>query len=160
VRLTERVHSAELLDVVKLSHYRLAFQKKGHDGSSKCNLVRTGVDSDGVHGAIYQIDSAHKQSLDHFEGNGNGYQDSPLTVELHGKAYYCFTYFAQTAHIDDDLKPYHWYKDLVVLGAKHFQFPDAYVRSIESIESVEDPNEKRRMQHQRLIEEIINYQNV
>ena len=52
----------------------------------------------------------------------------------------------RTTHIDDGLKPYHWYKNLVVLGAKHLQFPDAYVRSIEMIESVEDPDETRRKQ--------------
>jgi gamma-glutamylcyclotransferase len=157
VRLTERVLSAELLGVVELSHYRLAFQKRGWDGSSKCNLVHTGKESDGIHGAIYQIDSDHKPALDVFEGKGNGYDDSQLTVELHGKDYSCFTYFAQTSHVENGLKPYHWYKDLVVLGAKHLQFPDVYVRSIESIESVEDSDQIRRIQHQRLIERILLY---
>ena len=157
VRLTERVLSAELLGVVELRHYRLAFQKRGWDGSSKCTLVRTGEKSDGVYGAIYQMDSDHKPALDVFEGKGNGYDDSQLTVELHGKDYSCFTYFAQTSHVENGLKPYHWYKDLVVLGAKHLQFPDAYVRSIESIESVEDSDQIRRIQHQRLIERILVY---
>jgi len=155
VRLTERVLSAELLGVVELRHYRLAFQKKGWDGSSKCTLVRTGEKSDGVYGAIYQMDSDHKPALDVFEGNGNGYHDSQLSVDLHGQTYHCFTYLAQASHIADDLKPYHWYKDLVVLGAKHLQLPDAYVRSIESIESVEDLDQTRRIQHQRLIERIL-----
>ena len=136
VRLTERVFSAELLGVVELSHYRLAFQKRGWDGSSKCNLVHTGKESDGIHGAIYQIDSGHKPALDVFEGKGNGYDDSQLTLELHGTDYSCFTYVAQTSHIADGLKPYHWYKNLVILGARHLQFPDAYVRWIESNESM------------------------
>jgi hypothetical protein len=52
---------------------------------------------------------------------------------------------------------YHWYKDLVVLGAKHLQFPDVYVRSIELIESVEDPDETRREHHHMLIEKIVNF---
>jgi len=141
--------------VIELNQHRLAFQKRGRDGSSKCNLVHTGGESDGVYGAIYQMDSAHKQALDSFEGKGNGYHDSQLTVELHGKEHSCFTYFAQSSHIDDGLKPYHWYKDLVVLGAQHLQFPNAYVRSIELIESVEDSDEIRRIQHQRLIERIL-----
>jgi hypothetical protein len=151
------VPSAELVGVIELSQHRLAFQKKGHDGSGKCNLVHTGGESDGVYGAIYQMDVAHKQALDRFEGNGNGYLDSQLTVELHGKDYSCFTYFAQAAHIADGLKPYHWYKNLVVLGAKHLQLPGVYVRSIEMIESVEDLNDARRRQHEFLIEEIRNY---
>ena len=95
--------------------------------------------------------------LDCFEGNGNGYHDSQLTVELHGKEYSCFTYFAQQSYIENNLKPYHWYKNLVVLGAKHLQFPDGYVRSIELIESVEDPDETRRKHHEQLIEKIVNF---
>jgi hypothetical protein len=151
------VPSAQLVGVIELNQHRLAFQKRGRDGSSKCDLIHTGGESDGVYGAIYQIDSAHKQTLDRFEGNGNGYFDSQLTIELHGKDYPCFTYFAQAAHIADGLKPYHWYKNLIVLGAKHLQFPDVYVRSIEMIESVEDLNDARRRQHELLIEEIRNY---
>jgi len=157
VRLLERVPSTNLLGVAELDKHRLAFHKKSQDGSSKCNLVRTGKESDGVYGAIYQMDSAHKQALDCFEGNGNGYHDSQLTVELHGKEHSCFTYFAQETHVADGLKPYHWYKNLVVLGARHLQFPDVYVRSIEMIESVEDPDETRWKQHNLLIEKIVNF---
>ena len=157
VRLLERVPSAQWVGRTELRYHRLAFQKRGSDGSSKCDLVRTGEETDGVHGAIYQMDSVHKQALDCFEGNGNGYYDSPLTVELHGKEHSTFTYFAQAAHIADGLKPYHWYKNLVVLGAKHLQFPDVYVRSIELIESVEDPDETRREHHHMLIEKIVNF---
>ena len=157
MRLRERVPSAQLVGVVELSQHRLAFQKRGSDGSSKCNLVHTGGESDGVCGAIYQMDLAHKQALDRFEGNGNGSHDSQLTVELHRKEHSCFTYFAQETHVADGLKPYHWYKNLVVLGARHLQFPDVYVRSIEMIESVEDPDETRRKQRDQLIEKIVNF---
>jgi hypothetical protein len=157
VRLLERVPSAQLVGVIELSQHRLAFHKKGRDGSSKCNLVRTEEESDGVYGAIYQMDLTHKQALDFFEGNGNGYHVSQLTIELHGKEHSCITYFAQQSCIENNLKPYHWYKDLVVLGAKHLQFPNAYVRSIELIESVEDPDEIRREHHNLLIEKIVNF---
>ena len=157
VRLLERVPSAQLVGVIKLRQHRLAFHKKGHDRSSKCNLVRTGEESDGVYGAIYEMDSAHKEALDCIEGNGNGYHDRQLTVELHGKEHSCFTYFAQQSYIENNLKPYHWYKDLVVLGAKHLQFPDGYVRSIELIESVEDLDDARREHHDLLIEKIVNF---
>jgi len=157
VRLTERVLSAQLLGVTELRHYRLAFQKRGWDGSSKCNLVHTGHESDGIHGALYQIDADHKPALDVFEGKGNGYDDSQLTVELHGKDYSCFTYFAQMSHIENGLMPYHWYKELVVLGARHLQCPDAYVRSIESIESVEDPNPARNQENGSLLVRMLNF---
>ena len=157
VRLLERVPSAQWVGGTELRYHRLAFHKKSQDGSSKCNLVRTSEESDGVYGAIYQMDSAHKIALDRFEDNGNGYHNTQLTVELHGQEYSCFTYFAQRSYIENDLMPYHWYKNLVVLGAKHLQFPDAYVRSIELIESVEDPDETRRKHHELLIEKIVNF---
>jgi hypothetical protein len=151
------VPSAHLVGVIELNQHRLAFQKRGSDESGKCNLVRTGEESDSVYGAIYQMDSVHKQALDCFESNGNGYHESQLTLELHGKEYSTFTYFAQASHIADGLNPYHWYKNLVVLGAKHLQFPDVYVRSFELIESVEDLDETRRKQHELLIEKILNF---
>ncbi len=153
VRLSERTPSAELLGMTDLSHHRLAFHKQGRDGSSKCNVFRTDKESDKVYGAIYQMDSAHKPVLDSFEGNG--YRDDQLMVDLHGKKVCCFSYFAQQPFIVNDMKPYHWYKDLVVLGARYLGFPEAYVRSIELTESIEDPDKTREMQCHGLIQRIL-----
>ena len=99
------------------------------------------------------MDSAHKPVLDSFKGNG--YHDSQLMVELCGKEYSCFTYLAQFSHIVDDEKSYHWYKDLVVLGARYLGFPEAYVCSIELTESIEDPDKTREMQCHGLIQRIL-----
>ena len=152
VRLLERVPSAQWVGRTELRYHRLAFQKRGSDGSSKCDLVRTGEETDGVYGAIYQMDSVHKQALDCFEGNGNGYYDSPLTVELHGKEHSCFTYFAKAAHIADGLKPYHWYKELALAGAIEHGLPRDYVESIRTFESVEDPTASRRELYRALLD--------
>ena len=157
VRLLERVPSANLLGVTDLDKHRLAFHKKSQDGSSKCNLVHTESEFDRVYGAIYELDSKHKNNLDIVEGKGHGYIDQQIMLEYQGQEYRCFTYIAQQSHIVEKLKPYHWYKQLVVLGARYLHFPDSYVFSIESIESMEDPNEKRRKVKGRLIDEIINY---
>ena len=154
IRLSERVPSANLVGTVELPHHNLAFHKQSHDGSGKCNLLYTGDESDLIHGAIYSLDPEHKERLDYFEGNGLGYIDKPIKVHHQGKDYNCFTYFAQPSHIADHLQPYHWYKDLVLLGARHLQFPDYYVSSIESVKSIDDPNEKRRKEHDALINKI------
>ncbi|MCA9461378.1 MAG: gamma-glutamylcyclotransferase [Nitrospira sp.] len=106
-------------------------------------------------GAIYGIDAAQKAVLDRWEGRGNGYLDSQLTVELFGKEYCCFTYLSEPSHIENNLKPYHWYKKLVLLGATYLNFPETYVRSIEAIESMNDPDEARRTRHDQLIEGIL-----
>jgi gamma-glutamylcyclotransferase len=155
-RLIERVPSARLIGMVELADHRLRFHKRSQDGSSKCNLIQTGSESDRVYGAMYDIDPAQKQALDRVEGNGCGYLDHHISLRHQGRTYTCLTYFAQQAYIVDDLKPYHWYKHLVVLGAKYLQFPDAYVCSIESVESVEDPDEKRKRVNEALIEKILN----
>lgn len=157
VRLMARVPSAELVDVVELDRHRLLFHKKSNDGSGKCNLLHTATESDSVYGAIYKIEGEHKRVLDRFEGKGYGYMDEQIKLQYQGKEYDCFAYFAQQAHIEENLKPYHWYKDLVVLGAKYLQFPDTYISAIESIESVKDNDENRVLENDILIEKIINY---
>ncbi len=160
VRLLERVTSATLFGVVELYKHRLEFHKKGQDGSSKCNAVRTEGEFDRVYGALYQVEHDHKNDLDRIEGVGSGYRDQQIKLHYQGQEYTCFTYFAQSPSIGNNLKPYHWYKQLVVLGAKHLQFPDAYVQSIEQVESVEDPDETRRTTHELLIGRILNYSHI
>ena len=103
------------------------------------------------------MNAAHKTDLDEFEGLGSGYIDSQLKLVHEYQNYCCFTYLAQESYIIDDLKPYHWYKKLVVLGAKYLGFPGWYVASIEAIESMQDLKEERRKEKEELIEKIIRY---
>ena len=157
VRLKERVSSARLMGASELQGYRLVFHKKGTDGSGKCSLLKTGSATESVHGALYELDVAHKPALDQFESRGSGYMDSLIRLSHEGRQYNCFTYFAQQSHIDESLKPYHWYKSLVLLGAQYLRFPDSYVSRVERIDSVEDPNRERRNANRELINEILNY---
>ena len=76
---------------------------------------------------------------------------------LQGKSYNCFTYLAQPSHIVDHLQPYHWYKKLVLLGARYYQFPHSYLAAIESVKSIDDPDESRRKQHDVLIKKILRF---
>jgi hypothetical protein len=157
VRLTERVPSAKFVAAVELTHHDLAFHKKSHDGSGKCNLLHTGAESDMVHGAIYQLDPEHKAILDRHEGKGSGYVDKPLNVRHQGRDFSCFTYLAQPTHIVDHLQPYHWYKKLVLLGARYLQFPHSYIAAIESVKSIDDPDESRTKEHDDLIRKILHF---
>ena len=157
VRLNERVPSAKLVEAVELQEHCLTFHKKSNDGSGKCNLVNTGSEGDSVFGAIYTLDPRHRSVLDKFEGNGFGYLDNQITLQHQEQKYTCFTYLAQQSHIVENLKPYHWYKELVVLGAKFLRFPDSYVSSISSVESIEDSEENRKKQNEALIKKIIEF---
>ena len=155
VRLIERIPSAELIGAVELPGYRLEFHKTSEDGSGKCNAFATGLPSDLIHGALYQLAFEHKPILDRIEGTGNGgYIASEISVWHGHHEYACFTYLAKPSHINDNLEPYHWYKQLVVLGAKYLEFPEAYIESIESVKSKEDPNQKRRQENQTLLQKI------
>jgi hypothetical protein len=120
-------------------------------------MLNSHAESDSVYGAIYSFRTDHKDYLDGFEGKGHGYLDNRIEIQHGEHQYSCLTYLAQQSHISKEIKPYHWYKQLVVLGARYLQFPDAYISSIESSESIEDPNVARRKENEELIERIIRY---
>lgn len=153
----ERVPSAELVGVAKHSNHILAFHKKSIDGSSKCNMFNSGTGSAMVYGAIYKLKPEHKNELDRFEGKGYGYIDKRIQLKQDGNIYTCFTYSAQQSYIVENLKPYHWYKELVILGAQYLEFPGSYISSIEAIESMQDHDPKRRKENEMLVDNIINY---
>ena len=155
LRLTERVPSARMIGSVELANHRLAFHKRSRDGSGKCNLQQTGIHTDRVFGAIYALESEHKSLLDSYEGVGSGYLDEPLEILYQGQIYDCFTYRAQPSHIVEDLLPYHWYKQLVLLGARFCQFPPAYIAAIETVSSIDDADAERSEAHDVLIQKIV-----
>lgn len=157
MRLMERAPSAELVGMAKHYNHKLTFHKKSNDDSSKCNMFNSAAESDVIYGAIYKLNPEDKNKLDRFEGKGYGYIDNQILLKHNGNEYSCFTYLAQQSHIVDNLKPYHWYKNLVILGAQYLKFPERYISSIEAIESMEDPDQERRKEKEELIESIINY---
>lgn len=154
VRLMERVPSANLVATAHLDGYRLTFEKRSNDGSSKCNIVKSDVGSESVHGAIYSLDAAHRQLLDKFEGLGIGYTDTRIEFGHQGQVFDCFTYLAKPSHIEGDLRPYHWYKEIVVLGAVYLGFPASYVNTIAAVDSMDDPDESRRQEHAALVRKV------
>ena len=158
LRLTERVPSAELIGVVKLEGYRLMFHKRGMDHSAKCNLLYSGEGIVHAYGSLFKMSAADKVALDCFEGKGRGYDEICLEVSFQGDRRECFTYIANPAHLDDRLRPFHWYKRLVLLGTEHHHLPGDYVDAIEAVESVADPDGVRSEKHERLIEKLVSCQ--
>lgn len=157
MRLVKRVPSAKLIGTETLDGHRLTFHKRSNDGSSKCNMFETGGASDKIHGAIYEITPEHKSILDGFEGKGYGYIDNQIILSHQAHEYPCFTYLAQQSHIVDNLKPYHWYKEMVVLGSKYLGFPEAYIASIDSVESTGDPDHNRMLENEALLGRMRNF---
>lgn len=141
-RLSDRVPSAKVMSTAQLYEYELKFHKKSYTKSSKCDVAYTGDGDHVVHGVVFEIDEDDKQTLDGFEGCGSGYEEKTVTLELpDGEKIEAFTYYA--TNVDTSLKPFHWYKEHVVRGAKEHGLPADYIRMIEQVESFEDPKQER-----------------
>lgn len=140
-RLSKRVSSAVLVTTGKLHRHRLVFHKVGRDGSAKCDVFFTGNNEDITYGAVYRIHPGHKQTLDSAEGLGNGYEIKNVTLITDQGEITAFTYYA--THIDKSIKPFHWYKHHVLMGAEEHFFPEYYLSEIEQIDAVEDHDTDR-----------------
>jgi gamma-glutamylcyclotransferase len=62
-----------------------------------------------------------------------------------------YTYVADDSAVDDSLKPYSWYKDLVVEGAKRRPLLPEYVSQLEAFEADSDPDKEREKQNRKLL---------
>jgi gamma-glutamylcyclotransferase len=136
-RMASRVPSARVVARVQLRGHALRFHKVGRDGSAKCNACFTGSTLDATLGLVYRIPTDEKKYLDAAEGLGNGYEIKRVcVVSFAGDMLEAFTYTA--TRIAPGLKPFHWYREHVLRGAREHGFPDQYVRTIEAVASVED----------------------
>ena len=139
-RLRSRLPSARLLSTAYLTAHRLCFHKIGMDGSGKCDAFYTGDEHDVVLGALYRIEAEEKKILETSEGEG--YEEKEVTVfSASGEKITAFTFLAKA--IDERLRPFHWYKGHVLIGARENRFPDEYVERFLSVESVDDPDKER-----------------
>jgi gamma-glutamylcyclotransferase len=154
IRLQQRVASAELVGTAIYTGHCLKFHKRSHDGSGKCNMWYSASESDQVFGAIYRMDAAHKLDLDRFEGKGHGYIDQQISVSHAGKTWSCFTYLAQSEYIQQNLKPYRWYRDLVLQGAIYLGFPAAYIATIQAVDTIADPDPLRNSANEALLRQM------
>jgi hypothetical protein len=151
IRLLERVPSACLVEPARLPGHDLRFHKRGGDGSAKCDAAWTGRESDAVLGAVYRLAAHERMLLDGFEGEGRGYDRREIVVEGAGGRRAVFTYLAARDAIDATLRPFDWYRGLVLAGTRRLAFPAAYVARVASVEAVADPDPARASEHARLL---------
>lgn len=147
-RLKARCPSARSLGVARLLGYQLRWHKRSGDGSGKCDAVCVHSDH-AVFGVVYEIDATHKTALDRAEGLGHGYDQKDTTVSLNGEAVSVSIYFATIT--DPALKPYTWYKALVVAGAKEHGLPKPHIATLEAVEASEDPDRTRHDTNMRIV---------
>lgn len=154
LRLTARVPSARVIGVIEMPSYLLAFHKRSVDGSGKCLIYTEQGEHQKMYGVLYEFDSRDKANLDVLEGNGKGYTEKLVQFSLNGETYTPYIYVAQSTHIDATLVPYHWYKSLVLAGARYHNFPPEYVAAIEATPSKADPDAKRTQDNEDLLRQM------
>lgn len=151
-RLQKRIPAARLLGTARVDGFQLAFNKTSDvDGSGKANIV---AGEGHVFFAIYGMTANDKSTLDTIEGLGKGYDEREIECDGFGR---CVTYQANRAVIDDTLSPMDWYKEIVLLGARHHGFPEDYIDAIVGVHSVPDHDDDRNRMHSSLIEELLRF---
>lgn len=143
-RLRERMPSCKPLGIATLPSHSLRFHKRSVDNSGKCNAFASGND-DSVIGVLFSFDPAERAKLDKAEGFGSGYEHAMVAViNDKGRRRKVLTYLASSDYVDDNLKPYGWYKDFVLAGAREHGLPREYIAEcIESVEAIKDPKKAR-----------------
>lgn len=147
-RLKGRVPSAVKLREVELPNYQLSFHKKAGDRSAKCNIRE--VNNSSIYGIIYRLEAEEKPDLDKIEGPG--YNVDYLQIDSDNESREVFTYLAAENYIDDSLKPYSWYKSIVIAGAEEHNLPQEYIRKIKEVKSVPDPDRERARRELSILE--------
>ncbi len=150
VRLKDRVPSATALGCHTIKKYDLRFHKSSKDGSGKCDAFFTGNEEDVIFGALFEIHPNEKSALNRAEGLGYGYDEKEITViAKDGISFKAISYFA--TNINEDLKPYSWYVNHVLIGAKETSLPNDYIqRKIMATKSIEDKDKERDAEQRAL----------
>jgi gamma-glutamylcyclotransferase (GGCT)/AIG2-like uncharacterized protein YtfP len=133
-RITERCSSSRFISRAKVNGYKLLFNKRSKDKSGKANLIYTG-DKSLVWGVIFDISEDQKPILDAAEGLGKGYDEYKLRVinDLEQEID-CVCYIAtDEKYLDNNLKPYDWYKEYCLIGAKQHNLPEDYVLTLDGV---------------------------
>lgn len=149
-RLVERVPSCRLIDKVCLTGYSLNYHVTGMDGSGKCNIIETGYSHDQVYGVVFEMSAAQKYMLDAAEGRG--YAICQLKVRGEQAEHEVFAYIGKPRYLDKSIRPFSWYKEIVVHGARSHGFPEEYINQLQQVDIDHDPDQERSAKHMRIIQ--------
>lgn len=152
-RLWERVPSCRVLDRVSLTGYSLNYFIRGADDSGKCNIIQTGNLSDQVHGVVFEMATSELHHLDAAEGDS--YTKQELVLSGENADHKAFAYLGNSDFIDESLKPFDWYKAIVIEGAKSQNLPDGYIASLSQVSAVEDSNLVRSEKSFKIIGSVV-----
>lgn len=145
VRLSLRLPGSRFQGAAIVAGKRLCFHKRSVDTSGKCNFA---AGDSCIYVAIYELNGHEKAQLDQIEGSG--YTVETIRVTGFGE---CFTYVAARSYIDNRLRPYSWYKQLILAGCEFLEFPADYIATIRDIAATEDPDRERHATNMRIVKQ-------
>ena len=149
-RLRERTPSAVAHGIGLLRGHRLCWHMASRDGSGKCDVVVD--DRSTVHGVLWRIDLAEKPLLDAAESLGVGYAEKRVQVAVGAATVEAWTYTA--LRVDPALRPYAWYRDIVVAGARHHGLAHDHVAWLAATAAVDDTDAARVARHRALLDPL------
>lgn len=145
-RLRKRCSSARKVVNAYLPEYMFACNKVSKDGSAKANILP--AMNAIVWGVIFEIDDNQKSNLDAAEGLGAGYNEATCTIfDSVGNGYRAQIYIADPDATDNSRRPYDWYRQYILTGARENDLPQDYVEQLESIEFEVDADHERRQRN-------------
>lgn len=147
-RLMARVPGAGLLGTGQVAGRRLLWHKASRDGSGKCDCA-PGAPQDRVWGVLYAIPEQERPVLDRIEGLGSGYDAAEMLVATASDPVPAWCYVATDT--DPTLRPYSWYRALVLAGAREHRLPPAYCAALGAAEAIADPDAARHAANMALI---------
>lgn len=151
IRQRDRAPSARVVSTATLPGYTLMFHKRAADGSAKCDVVPSEGAHGTVYGVVFAIPEDERRALHRAEGLGNGYNTMQVSVVGANETLSAFSYAADPGHIAPSLLPYIWYKELVLAGARQHALPASYIRQIEKVAAIADPDRAREMRARELL---------
>jgi hypothetical protein len=98
---------------------------------------------------LYQIPSAQLTTLDRGEGSGYVRQQKGVRTSS-GEEVHAWVYVAHREAVKEALKPYQWYKRLLIEGAREHGMPRSYLELLEAIDAIPDLDGARAAEMTRL----------
>ncbi len=130
-QIVKRIGTITEAKRARLDGRRIAFNKRGSDGTGKANIVPDAGRR--VWGVVYRVSPAALDEMDGYEGVAEGhYARSAVRVTCaSGDETNAVTYVAGDAFLDDSLSPSADYLQTILRGARAHCLPEDYIREIE-----------------------------
>lgn len=152
-RIRTRIPSTRVVGRSWLEEHDLRFHVRGTlDGTAKADAFYTGEATHRVLGMIYTIRRVDLPTLDRIEGGysrvlhrlpldvGGGPTREGAVERLRerpgGRMVSAWSYHGRPDTIAEGLRPYDWYLDHVIRGARFHAFPGDYLQRLEDISSI------------------------